>query len=252
MLLKQITKKKLQSRKSLAILIDPDKITDLDGLLDMAMEAARLGVDYFFVGGSLISNDVLSPVIRSLKPMDVPVIIFPGHYTHVVPEADAILLLSLISGRNADYLIGQHVQAAMSLKKSGIEVIATSYMLVGSASDSSVAYVSNTQPIPFEKTDIAVSTAMAGEMLGHKLVFLDAGSGAKHSVTGDMIAAITREVSCPIVVGGGIRSAREMIEKFNAGADVVVVGNALEEDTSLLEDLCRELNALNSRLDVHQ
>ena len=208
--------------------------------------------DMAFVGGSLISNEMLRPVVTALKSCPIPVILFPGHHTHVVPNADAILLLSLISGRNPEYLIGQHVQAARSLKNSTLEILPTSYMLVGSSTDSSVAYVSNTQPIPFEKTEIALSTAIAGEMLGHQLLFLDAGSGARQSVTGEMIRSIRQETDNPLIIGGGIRTSGQALAKYQAGADIVVVGNVLEEDSDLLEEFCQVRNECNTHLNIHE
>jgi len=248
--LKSLQQKHNTGQKSLAVLIDPDKVEDLDEVFDLGSSASRLGVDYIFVGGSMITNDMLKPVVRALKTFDVPVVLFPGSYSQVVDKADAILFLSLISGRNPEYLIGQHVQAARKLQKSTLEIIPTGYMLVGSA-NSSVSYVSNTLPIPFEKSDIAVNTAIAGDLLGHQLIFLDAGSGVEKSASDDMITQVSAAIRCPLIVGGGIRTPDDLRNKFQSGADLVVLGNILEKNTSILKSFCEVKRELNVNLNVH-
>jgi geranylgeranylglyceryl phosphate synthase family protein len=162
------------------------------------------------------------------KHLEVPVVIFPGSPSQIDSEADGILLLSLISGRNADLLIGRHVEAAPALKRSGLEVLPTGYLLVDGGSPTTASYVSGTLPIPRNKPEIASATAMAGEMLGLRLMYLDGGSGASGVVPPDVIGAVTESVEVPIFVGGGIRSADDIDTAHDAGADVVVVGTAFE------------------------
>lgn len=232
------------NRKRFALLVDPDKYPESE-LSKIAALASRAEVDFIFVGGSLLSGDILGACIRALKEnCDIPVILFPGSILQVDPQADAILLLSLISGRNPELLIGQHVVAAPYLKKSGLEILSTGYMLIESGNHTTARYISNTQPIPREKDDIAVFTAMAGEMLGLKLIYLDAGSGATHPVSLSMISSVKRNVHLPLIVGGGIRSEQEARERCQAGADIIVVGNAIESDPGLITEISRGVHAV--------
>jgi putative glycerol-1-phosphate prenyltransferase len=168
---------------------------------------------------------------------DIPVVLFPGGNHHIEPAADALLLLSLVSGRNPEFLIGQHVVAAPLLKRSGLELLSTGYILIDGGAPTTVSYVSNTQPIPADKAGIAASTALAAEQLGHKLIYLDGGSGAKTPVPPRRIAAVRREVAAPLIVGGGIRTAEAAAAAWQAGADIVVVGNAAEEDPNRLAEI---------------
>lgn len=230
---------KKENKKSFALLIDPDKQQKED-LINLVKQATGEGVDFFFVGGSLLTNGNLEECILTIKANStIPVVLFPGNGLMVNKNADAILLLSLISGRNPEMLIGKHVEAAPSLKRSKLEVIPTGYMLIESGKPTSVSYMSNTTPIPADKADIAACTAMAGEMLGMKLIFMDGGSGAQASVPPEMIQMVSANVEVPIVVGGGIRTAQMAFEKLQAGADVIVVGNAVEKDPSLLSDIVK-------------
>jgi putative glycerol-1-phosphate prenyltransferase len=230
---------KKENKKSFALLIDPDKQQKED-LINLVKQATGEGVDFFFVGGSLLTNGNLEECILTIKANStIPVVLFPGNGLMVNKNADAILLLSLISGRNPEMLIGKHVEAAPSLKRSKLEVIPTGYMLIESGKPTSVSYMSNTTPIPADKADIAACTAMAGEMLGMKLIFMDGGSGAQASVQPEMIQMVSANVEVPIVVGGGIRTAQMAFEKLQAGADVIVVGNAVEKDPSLLSDIVK-------------
>jgi putative glycerol-1-phosphate prenyltransferase len=167
------------------------------------------------------------------------VVLFPGDNLQINSHADAILFLSLISGRNPDLLIGKHVISAPILKDSGIEVVSTGYMLIDGGTPTSVSYMSNTTPIPANKRDIAVCTAMAGEMLGLKLIFMDAGSGALNPVGENMISAVKKSIDIPLIVGGGIRSAEKAKAAFEAGADVVVVGNAIESNKDLIREIAQ-------------
>jgi putative glycerol-1-phosphate prenyltransferase len=245
MLLQRIFNNQADKKKCLAVLLDPDK-TDLSTLPAELKKFCSLGVDYFFVGGSLISGTQFHSLIDTLKlQSEIPVIVFPGSNLHIHPEADGIFLLSLISGRNPELLIGQHVIAAPILRNSGLEILPTGYMLVDSGRSTTVSYISNSQPIPADKEDIAVCTAMAGEMLGLKIIYLDGGSGAIQPVPAKMIAAVRRAVACPLVVGGGINSAAKAENAWEAGADIVVVGNGLEKDPGLIHEITDTRNRLN-------
>ncbi len=224
-------------RPQLALLIDPDQ-AEPDHLHQVLAVAAQAGVDYLFVGGSLVVGDGLGRVVRQLKATcQIPVVLFPGGNHHIEADADALLLLCLVSGRNPEFLIGQHVVAAPLLKRSGLELLPTGYILVDGGAPTTVSYVSNTQPIPADKAGIAASTALASQQLGQRLIYLDGGSGAKNPVPPRLIAAVRREVEVPLIVGGGIRTAEAARAAWQAGADVVVVGNAAEADPSRLLEI---------------
>ena len=236
-LLSDLYERKENGQKSFAVLIDPDKINldNFTNLLDLCIEHHA---DYIFVGGSLITDYVMGDVIAKIKSYtNIPVILFPGNSLHIDNQADAILLLSLISGRNPEFLIGQHVISAPVLRKSGLEILPTGYMLIDSGRQTTVSYISNTNPIPHDKPGIAACTAMAGEMLGLKLTYLDAGSGAMNPVSPEMIAAVRQSVDTPIIVGGGINSIKKAKNALSAGADVIVVGNGIEENIDLLKEI---------------
>ena len=239
MIYNQFLTAKQQGRKQLAVLIDPDK-TSRDAILRLCDTAGTSHVDYFFWGGSLVSSESVDYYLSLLRAhTDVPVVLFPGSIYQLTDQAEAVLLLSLISGRNPELLIGQHVLAAPRIRRLGLEAISTGYMLVDGGSPSSVSYMSATQPIPYDKPNIAQCTAMAGEMLGLKLMYLDAGSGARRPVHPEMIKAVQQVVDCPLVVGGGIRSAETAHRALQAGADCIVVGNGLENDPSWLPELSK-------------
>lgn len=252
MVYQQIIERKKQGHKSLAVLIDPDKVTreSCAKLVNYAIESK---VDYFFVGGSLIADGQLSETIGTIKEISesIPVIIFPGSNLHIDESADAILLLSLISGRNPELLIGQHVVAAPILKKSKLEVLSTGYMLIDGGNSTTVSYISNTTPIPSNKPEIALCTAMAGEMLGMKLIYLDGGSGALNPVDSAVIKAVSNEISLPLIVGGGINTEQKVIDALEGGADVVVVGTGIEKNPDFLVRAADKVNAFNS-LNVHK
>lgn len=223
--------------KKSAVLIDPDKtsVKSIRRMVDISLESE---VDFFFVGGSLMTNDQLAGTIRALKQQDeIPVVIFPGSTLQIHPEADGILLLSLISGRNPDLLIGHHVIAAPYLRDSGLEILPTGYLLVESGRMTTALYMSNTQPIPSDKEDIAACTALAGEMLGMKLIYLDGGSGALNPVPPRMISRVKASLNVPLIVGGGIRTAPAAEAACRAGADVIVIGNALEKEPLLIKEI---------------
>lgn len=223
--------------KKLAVLLDPDKMR-LQNMDRMVYEAVENEVDYFFIGGSLVVNDMLDHLLSDIrKQCDIPLILFPGNSFQLSYKADAILLLSLISGRNPELLIGQHVIAAPFLKLSPLQILPTGYMLIDGGTQTSVQYMSNTYPIPAKKTDIAVCTALAGEMLGLRLIFLDAGSGAPNPVSSQMIEAVSGAIRVPLIVGGGIRTPETVARNFASGADVVVVGNAFEDNPSIIRDM---------------
>jgi len=237
-------------RKGLAVLIDQDKCNNnhLKRLIDTGLEC---DLDYFVVGGSLILEDQLDSIIGSIKSScEIPVILFPGNINHLSRHADGILFLSLISGRNPEYLIGQQVQAAPLLKQMDIEVISTGYMIVGN-NDTTVAYISNTKPIPLNNNSIAVSTALAGEMLGLKTIYLDAGSGAKYPVPYEMIKSVKNNISIPLIVGGGIKTQEAAVAALSAGADIIVIGNGVEEKFDLLIMISEVINDYNSKLEIH-
>jgi len=230
----QILERTDQGKKQLALLIDPDKLQNKD-IERIAGNASRSQVDYFFVGGSLLVNNELDQCIMTLKSnSEIPVLLFPGNNMQLSWKADAILFLSLISGRNAEMLIGRHVIAAPYLKLSPLEVISCGYILVESGKSTAVQYMSNTMPIPSDKLDIAICTAMAGEMLGLKLIYLEAGSGAQQSVPVDMISQVKQNINIPLIVGGGLRTPEKVREAVVAGADIVVVGTALEQNLAII------------------
>ncbi len=247
-LLDLMEKNAAAGKKQLAVLIDPDKAGER--ALKSLVEKAHLAqADYFFVGGSLLTNDAIESVLTTIRELsDIPAILFPGAVTQLSKQADGILLLSLISGRNPEFLIGAHVVAAPLLKQAGIQVLPTAYMLIDGGRPTTVSYISNTTPIPADKPDIASCTAIAGEMLGLRLIYMDAGSGALHPVPGTIIRSVRKNVALPIIVGGGIRHADQAAAAYAAGADVVVVGNALEEDVSFLEALAVVKHTANLHL----
>ena len=229
-----IIDKSAKGQKQLSILIDPDKSTPKQ-VEEIAAFSNDAGIDSFFIGGSLITNNHMDACITALKKStSIPVVIFPGSTMQINPNADAILFLSLISGRNAEMLIGKHVIAAPYIRSTSLEVIPTGYMLVGSGRPTAVSYMSNSLPIPYDKDDIALCTAMAGEMLGLKMIYLDAGSGAEHHVSLTMIEKVKKNISVPLIIGGGITSAEKASDIYHAGADMIVVGNAVEKNQSLI------------------
>ena len=223
--------------KQFAILIDPEQC--LEGVLkNLVSLASTSAVDLILVGGSLLVNDHLDKCVSLIrKETDIPVILFPGSEMQINGKADAILLLSLISGRNPELLIGKHVLAAPYLKASGLEILPTGYMLIESGNSTTALYMSNTIPIPRQKNDIAVCTAMAGEMLGLKLIYMDAGSGAAQPVPASMIRSVRDQLSIPLIVGGGIRTPEAARISCRAGADMIVVGTAIEQDMQLIREI---------------
>ena len=229
-------RKKL-GQKSFAVLIDPDKADTavLDELIELSLSAK---VDYFLVGGSLVISNYLDECIQHIKKhCAIPVILFPGSPSQVSKYADALLYLSLISGRNPELLIGQHVVSAPFVKMSGLEIMPTGYMVIDGGAPTTVSYISNASPVPADKNEIAMCTAMAGEMLGMKLIYMDAGSGAKRAINEKMIESVAKNISVPLIVGGGIIEPEKAYINCKAGADVIVVGNAIEKDASLIKEM---------------
>jgi len=239
-----ILKSKKEGKKIFAILIDPDKQTN-EELLETVDIANNSDVDYFFVGGSLLINNSLEQSILTIKSnSSIPVVLFPGNAMQVSENADAILFLSLISGRNPEMLIGQQVITAPLLKQTNLEVLSTGYMLIDSGKPTTVSYMSNTTPIPYEKNYVAACTAMAGEMLGLKLIFMDGGSGAKTPISSQMIKSVSDNVDVPLIIGGGICSAAKALENCQAGADIIVVGNAIEKENGLIKEISEAIHSI--------
>lgn len=235
-----------QGKKSIAVLVDPDKVEEPSRLLHLINLANENCIDYFFVGGSLVTTTNLSEVVRQIKDnVSIPVILFPGNSIQIEPSADALLFLSLISGRNPELLIGQHVIAAPILRNTKLEVIPTGYILINSGKITSVAYISNTMPIPDDKYSLAACTAMAGEMLGLQAIYLDAGSGAEKEISPKMITSVRKAVNVPLIVGGGINTAQKAITALESGADLIVIGNALEKDPDLLTEVSEKIYMWN-------
>ncbi|HEY0041125.1 MAG TPA: geranylgeranylglyceryl/heptaprenylglyceryl phosphate synthase [Flavisolibacter sp.] len=240
-----MAEKKKSGQKAFAVLIDPDKVTS-SSLSSLVQSANASNVDYLFVGGSLVVSDHLDECIEQIKKETaIPVILFPGSPSQLSKYADALLYLSLISGRNPELLIGQHVISAPFVKKSGLEIISTGYMVIDGGAPTTVSYISGAAPIPADKAEIALCTAMAGEMLGQKLIYMDAGSGAKKPITEEMILLVAQNIDVPLVVGGGIRDAEKAYLNCKAGADVIVVGNAIEKEPSLLEEIAAAIHGVS-------
>jgi len=241
---KSLEQRKKIGHKSFAVLIDPDKVNPalLDELMHLSIKA---NVDYFLVGGSLVISNHLDEVVQHIKNnCSIPVILFPGSPTQLSKFADALLYLSLISGRNPDLLIGQHVVSAPTVRDTGLEILSTGYMVIDGGAPTTVSYISNASPIPHDKNEIAMCTAMAAEMLGMRLIYMDAGSGAKRPVTESMIEYVAQKIELPLIVGGGILEPEKAYRNCKAGADVIVVGNAIEKDSSLIMEMSAAVHSL--------
>lgn len=237
---------KQAQKKAFAILIDPDNLS-LEKAQILIKKAIQNQVDYFFVGGSIITNishfhDLILFFKNNTK---IPVIIFPGNSLQISEHADAILLLSLISGRNPELLIGQHVLAAPLLKKSKLEVMSTGYMLIDGGNPTAVTYMSNTMPIPADKPEIAACTAMAGEFLGMKLLYMETGSGAMNTLSENLVKKVQEVIDIPLIVGGGIKDIDTARGLLVAGADVIVVGNYIEDNIDFIQDMGKMVREYN-------
>ncbi len=240
------------NQKSLSVLIDPEIYNNESRLSQFLKILEGNHVNYIFIGGSLIKNPDINPCIKYLKlRTEIPLVLFPGNGLYLSESADAVLFLSLISGRNPELLIGQHVPVAAALKKSNIEVIPTGYMLIDGGRPTSVSYLSFTNPIPNDKPEIASSTAIAGELLGMKLIYLEAGSGALNPVPGSIIQQVCKSIDIPLIVGGGINSTEKAINALHAGADMIVVGNKIEQNPDFIKDVSYVLKKFNESLDIH-
>ena len=232
-----------QNKKAFAVLIDPDN-TDMDQIIETAQLCNDANVDYVFVGGSLMLSNHLDECIKTFKSKSsIPVILFPGSPSQVSKEADALLYLSLISGRNPELLIGAHVVSAPKIKASGLEIISTGYIVIDGGKPTTVSYMSHSAPIPYDKDDIAVCTAIAGEFLGKNVLYLDAGSGAINPISEKMIQKVSNQISTPLIVGGGISTPEKAIANCQAGADIIVVGNALEKNKHLIKVLAEAIHS---------
>lgn len=239
-----ICERKANGKKSFAVLVDPDNVDDhkMRKVIELAMAA---GVDYFLVGGSLVISNYLDECVKIIKQhCAIPVLLFPGSSTQVSKYADALLYLSLISGRNPELLIGQHVVSAPAIKKTGLEIMSTGYMVIDGGAPTTVSYISNASPLPADKNEIAMCTAMAGEMLGMKLIYMDAGSGAKVPITESMIALVSKNIEVPLIIGGGITDPEKAYLNCKAGADIIVVGNAIEKDESLIMEMASAVHSV--------
>lgn len=232
-----ILDKKKRGKKQFSILIDPDK-QNQEELITIVKKGTIANIDLFFVGGSLLTQNKLDDCLSIIKEnTNIPVVIFPGSTMQMSEKADGILFLSLISGRNPEMLIGNQVISAPILKQLSLEVLSTGYMLIESGKETTVSYISNTKPIPYDKNDIAACTAMAGEMLGFDIIFLDGGSGAVNAISNSMITRVRNSIKLPIIVGGGIKNGTQASEKCKAGADIIVVGDAIEKNKDIISEI---------------
>lgn len=237
-----ITEGYLQGKKRLAVLVDPDT-PDSSTLQTIIKNANEAKADFIFLGGSLLIKDALDECIDAIKSMtNIPVILFPGSIMQISGKADAMLFISLISGRNPELLIGSHVIAAPYIKQAKLETLPTGYILVDSGRQTTASYMSGSAPVPHNKPEIAACTAMAGEMLGQKLIYMDGGSGADNPISTTMIAAVRKSVDLPIIIGGGIRDAETAVSICKAGADIVVVGNATEQNPDLIKTIAQAVH----------
>jgi len=248
-LLSRIHKIKSEEKKALAVLIDPDQ--DSESVVKIAQLCRKSEVDFIFVGGSLVSAGILSDtILRIRENFSGPVYIFPGNEFMVDARADGILFLSLLSGRNPEYLIGKHIVAAPMLVHSGLDIVPTAYLLIDGGRETSVSYISNTKPIPSDKPDIASATALAGKMLGMQCIYMDAGSGALRHIPARMVAKVRKDVKLPLIIGGGIRHEETALELYKAGADVLVIGNGAEENHELIQAIISVRNAIGVKVEV--
>jgi phosphoglycerol geranylgeranyltransferase len=246
--LSKIYQLKNEGKKSLAVLIDPDQTEQ--SVLNIAHLCQANSIDFVFVGGSLTTAGVLSEAIKNIKKNYFgKIYIFPGNEFMIDNNADGILFLSLLSGRNPEYLIGKQLVAAPILAASNLEVIPTAYLLIDGGKETSVSYVSNTKPIPADKPDIAMATALAGKMLGMHCIYLDAGSGALNPIPAKMISSVVKSVDLPLIVGGGIRNIESATNAYSAGADLIVIGNGAEDDRSIIEQIAAVRDSFSVKIE---
>lgn len=234
---KQIETAKLANQKLLAILLDPDKIVG-ERITDLINKINQSPATHVFIGGSLVKNNILDDLIVRIKQDCVlPIVLFPGHPSQISNHADGILFLSLLSGRNPDYLIEHQVRAAPILKQTQLEIIPTAYLLIESGSETAVERISKTSPLDRDNLDLVLATALAGEMLGNKLIYLEAGSGAEKAVPLEMIELVAQNTNIPLIVGGGIVDLQGIQNAYQSGADLVVIGTAFENDIDFFNSL---------------
>ncbi|MBD0830981.1 geranylgeranylglyceryl/heptaprenylglyceryl phosphate synthase [Aestuariibaculum sediminum] len=221
----------------LAVLIDPDKFP-LENVSNFIKKVNTSIATHIFVGGSTVADEVTEILVENIKRYtSLPVVLFPGDVTQITNRVDALLFLSLISGRNPEYLIGKHINSVSKLRGSGLEIIPTGYLLIENGKETAVQRVTKTKPLPIGNIQNIVDTAKAGELLGMKLIYLEAGSGAIHPVTSEIIKAVKTELSVPLIVGGGIKTIQQLETAYSAGADMVVIGTAFEQDESFFSKL---------------
>ena len=233
-----IKEQRALKKKCIAVLLDPDDIRDDLHLIDLCKSISQAPVDYVLIGGSLLLDGETDQCIKVIKSLlNIPVVIFPGSPLQVNGKADALLFLSIISGRNPEMLIGHHVMSAPMIKKMNLETIGTGYLLVDCGRTTTAAYMSNTTPIPSHKPEIAAATAMAGEMLGLQAMYLDGGSGADHPVPIEMIQAVSENCALPLIVGGGITAPTDIAKAHQSGADIVVIGTAFEKNPAFFDQM---------------
>lgn len=231
-MLKFIQKTAIKKEKLLAILLDPDK-TALDKLPQISSRINNLNANFIFVGGSFVENGITDLFVKKLKQLtNLPIVLFPGDFSQLTNHADALLFLSLLSGRNPEYLIEQQIKSVPFLKNSSLEIIPTGYILIDGGTNSSTQKISKTTPILQENIDLAVDTAVAGMYKGKQLIYLEAGSGAKFPVNPALISAVKKNISIPLIVGGGIKTKEQLINAYKSGADLVVVGTAFENNNT--------------------
>ncbi|QXP65272.1 geranylgeranylglyceryl/heptaprenylglyceryl phosphate synthase [Polaribacter sp. HaHaR_3_91] len=228
---------KKEGKKLLAVLIDPEKI-DLDNIATFFEKVHQSIATHIFVGGSTDKDNVTNTVVTAIKKTThLPVVLFPGDVSQISQKADGILFLSLLSGRNPEYLIEQQIKSVPFLKDSSLEILPTGYILIDGQKNTATQKVSNTKPISQENTELILNTALAGEFSGKKLIYLEAGSGAKIPVDTNIINVVNNNLSIPLIVGGGIRTKKQLEIAFNAGADIVVIGTAFEKDEAFFNQL---------------
>lgn len=236
---------KSQQKNAFAVLLDPDGV-QVDEVRAIALKCEEAAVDFLFLGGSLMISSHTKQCIDAFKEIsNIPVILFPGSPAQVVPNADALLYLSLISGRNPEMLIGQHVVSAPNIRNSGLEIISTGYIVVDGGKPTTVSYMSHSAPIPRNKPDIALCTAWAGEMQGKHVIYMDAGSGADYPISKEMIEKVSQNIDIPLIVGGGIRTPEAAINACIAGAQIIVVGNAIESDPALINTISKAIKSIS-------
>lgn len=247
--IQQIYEIKSKEKKALAVLIDPDQA--IESVSKIAQQCELHGVDFIFVGGSIVTAGVLSQTIAEIKQnCSCRIYIFPGNEFMIDEGADGILFLSLLSGRNPEYLIGKQVVSAPVLAASSLDVVPTAYLLVDGGRETSVSYISNTKPIPADKPDIAMATALAGKLLGMQCIYMDAGSGALQSISPKMVNRVKQQVKLPLIIGGGIRNAETARDLYKAGADILVIGNGVEQSESLIKLISEVKNTVGLKIGV--